>query len=133
MKPHYYVSIILRSYNDAALLPRTLAALHQQQGITYQLIVVESASTDNSPAILQAENPDYYLELPAGRYWSSTVLNNAMHFAKNDIVVFLNSDAVMMNDTVLWTLAHRLCTGRTMRWYLCPTNRSTTCLDDDTH
>ena len=37
------VTVVMRSYNDAALLPRTLAALDAQQGVELKLFVYESA------------------------------------------------------------------------------------------
>ena len=48
------MTVIIRSYNDAKLLPRTLAALDQQRGVDCRYIVFESASVDDSLAILQA-------------------------------------------------------------------------------
>ena len=43
----------MRSYNDAALLPRTFAGLDKQRGVDITLIVFESASTDDSPNIIR--------------------------------------------------------------------------------
>ena len=51
--PPIPVTVVMRSYNDADLLPRTLAALDRQQGVMIELIVIESASTDNSLEIMK--------------------------------------------------------------------------------
>ena len=56
--PPIPVTVVMRSYNDADLLPRTLAALDRQVGVLIELIVIESASTDHSLEILEKYGPD---------------------------------------------------------------------------
>ena len=131
------VTVVLRSYNDAALLPRTLAALDSQRGVIISLIVYESASTDQSPALLKAHGYAAIEHLPTGSYWSSSVLNAGVSRAQTDFVAFLNSDAVMMGDTCLRDLAGALiaeprCAGTFARQTVRPKAGICTRLDYDT-
>ena len=71
------LTVVVRSFNDAALLPRTLAALDAQRGVEVRLHVCESASTDNSQAILDAHGYTRCTRLAPASYWSSEVLNAA--------------------------------------------------------
>jgi rhamnosyltransferase len=106
------ITVVMRSYNDAGLLPRTLAGLAAQQGVAWTLSVFESASTDDSPALLQRFIADHggeaaghrFTALAAGSYRSSRVLNAGVRAATTELVVFLNSDAVLMGSAALLKL-----------------------------
>lgn len=99
------VTVVLRSYNDAALLPATLAALDRQRGVDVSLLVFESASTDGSKEILDRHGYARIEHLKPGSYHSATVLNQGVAWAETELVAFLNSDAIMMRDDVLLSLA----------------------------
>ncbi len=99
------ITVVMRCYNDAALLPRTLAALRAQRGVTWKLIVFESASTDASPAILADFGPDRIEHLEPGSYRSARVMNRGAAWATTELIAYLNSDAVMEHDRVLRQLA----------------------------
>jgi glycosyltransferase involved in cell wall biosynthesis len=110
------MTVVMRSYNDAALLPRTLAALRAQRGVRWKLIVFESASTDGSPAILEAFGPDRMERLEPGTYRSAAVMNRGAAWADTELIAYLNSDAIMNHDHVLrllgdTVLADELCVG----------------------
>lgn len=102
------ISVVMRSYNDAPLLPRTLEALDDQEGVKVELLVFESASTDDSVAIFEAHGFDKMVQLEAGSYWSSKVLNEGVRLASHEVVVFLNSDAILTSPQVLRGMADRL-------------------------
>jgi len=106
------VTVVMRSYNDGALLPRTLAALAAQTGVRWTLAVFESASRDDSPAQLRAFLDAHggeaaghrFTALAPGTYRSSRVLNDGVRGATTALVVFLNSDAVLAAPDTLATL-----------------------------
>lgn len=104
----YKVAVVLRSYNDAHLLPRVLAALDSQRGVEMKLFVFESASTDGSKEIIEAHGYDRIEHLAPGTYHSSTVLNKGVSWADTEFVAFVNSDAVLLSDDVLLKLARAL-------------------------
>jgi len=99
------VTVVMRSYNDAALLPRTLRALDEQEGVVVTLFVFESASRDDSKAILAAHGCDWIRHLDPGTYRSSKVLNEGVARAETELVAFVNSDAILIGRNVLRRLA----------------------------
>jgi rhamnosyltransferase len=109
--PAIPITVVLRSYNDAALLPRTLASLDEQTGVDITLLAFESASTDNSLEILRQHGCDHIEELAPGSYQSSRVLNAGVARASTKLVAFVNSDAILMHDRVLRQLADCLLAG----------------------
>ena len=105
MSDNIPVTVVMRSYNDAALLPRTLAALDSQQGIDLTLFVYESASTDGSKQIFETHGYDYIRHLEPGEYRSSNVLNDGTERSRDELVAYVNSDAVMTEPMTLRRLA----------------------------
>ena len=102
------ITVVMRCYNDAPILPRTLVALRAQRGVDLTVIVFESASTDGSRAIVAAQ-PDFeIIDLAPGSYWSSSVLNRGLARAETDLVAFVNSDAVLLDDRCLARLAEAI-------------------------
>ena len=100
------ITVVLRSYNDAALLPRTLAALDTQTDVDLTLLAFESASRDSSLQILQDHGGFVHIEqLEPGSYQSSRVLNAGVERATTELVAFVNSDAILLHDRVLRQLA----------------------------
>ncbi len=102
------VTVVMRSYNDAVLLPRTLRALDEQEGVAVTLLVFESASTDDSKAIFEAHGYDWIRHLEPGSYRSSKVLNEGVDRAETELVAFVNSDAIMIGRDVLRRMAEAL-------------------------
>lgn len=102
------ITVIMRSYNDAHLLPRTLAALDAQEGVDVCLLVFESASTDDSLTIIRSHGATRIIELEPGSYWSSEILNQGCSHAETECVAFLNSDAIMLDAYCLRRLADSL-------------------------
>lgn len=99
------ITVVMRSYNDAALLPHTLGALDSQEGVSTRLFVFESASTDGSKEIFERHGCDRIVHLEPGTYHSATVLNQGTEWAETELVAYVNSDAIMMSRRVLRLLA----------------------------
>lgn len=99
------VTVVMRSYNDAPLLPRTLAGLDAQVGVELTLFVFESASTDGSKEIFEQHGYDRIVHLEPGAYHSASVLNQGTEWAASELVAYVNSDAVMLHERVLRQLA----------------------------
>jgi rhamnosyltransferase len=87
------ISIIMRSYNEAWALRDTLQALQNQDYRHYELIVIDSGSTDGSQALIHAANPAHFVQITPQEYNPSKVMNHGMRLAKSDICIFLNADA----------------------------------------
>jgi len=51
--PSPKVSVVIGVYNGASQVERTLLSVIEQQGVDFEVIVVDDGSTDNTPSILQ--------------------------------------------------------------------------------
>ncbi len=87
------VSIILRSYNEGWALQDTLPALRAQEYRHWELIVIDSGSTDGSVDLLRAAAPRHFVQLPASDYNPSRVLNRGVELARAELAICLNADA----------------------------------------
>ena len=87
------VSIIMRSYNEAWALKDTLPALRAQDYTNWELIVIDSGSTDGSQELIRAANPAHFIQITPQEYNPSRVMNHGMRLARAEICIFLNADA----------------------------------------
>ena len=87
------VSIIMRSYNEAWALKGTLPALAAQEYKNWELIVIDSGSTDGSQDLIRAMRPAHFIQIAPAEYNPSRVMNHGMRLAKSDVGIFLNADA----------------------------------------
>jgi glycosyltransferase involved in cell wall biosynthesis len=90
------ISIVTPSFNQAAYLGEALQSVRNQQYPTQQHIVIDGASTDGSPALLQAIGDSIS---GAHLTWSSkpdsgqsAALNEGFLQAKGEIIGWLNAD-----------------------------------------
>src|SRR5699024_8095727 len=95
------VSIIIPNYNGAGLLkqylPYTLASA-EIAVISYEIIVVDDASTDVTIASLEEQYPQIILlKNPNSRGFSFSC-NEGMKAARFDLLLFLNSDVKLSKD-----------------------------------
>lgn len=102
------VSIVMRSFNEAWALRDTLAALRNQIGPSWELIVIDSGSTDGSAEIIREFRPAQFIQIPTSEYVPGLVMNNGMRLARADRVIFLNADATPANERWLEPLARAL-------------------------
>ena len=102
------ISIVIPTFNRAALLPQTIPALasqHTAPDISYEVIFVSNGSTDNSEAILQdtvAKYPGtfgYFYIAPTGG--PSAPRNVGIRAATGDVVIIMDDDVLPDADHVL--------------------------------
>lgn len=99
------VSVIMRCKNAEETLAEVLKSLFSQRFKDFELIVADSGSRDRSLSWLQAW-PHRLIQIPAQEYFPGRVLNQCCAAARGDILVFLNSDVVMLGpDTLAELLA----------------------------
>ncbi len=106
--PDPHVTIVLRCFNEAWALRHTLDALTSQEYRNWQLIAVDSGSTDGSAELLRAANPRHLVELLPHDYRPGRVLNLGMELAATERVIFLNADATPQNSHWLRPLVEAL-------------------------
>ena len=107
-----FVSILVRAHNDAALIARTLEGIFSQKtDLPFEVIVCDDASTDMTREIA-ATFPVRFFVRPPGPYKPGRTLNALVAYAKGDIVVFNNSDAVPCDPHWLESLLRPLLADR---------------------
>jgi rhamnosyltransferase len=94
------VSIIMRSKNSDWVIDQALAGLFSQTFRDFELLVVDSGSTDRTLDIVR-QYPARLISIEAKEYYPGAVLNRAIREAKGDIIVFQNSDVVPLSPETL--------------------------------
>ena len=102
------VSIILRSFNEGWALRDTLPALQAQSYRNWELIVIDSGSTDGSIELIRKAAPRHFIQIQPHEYVPSRVLNEGMQLAQGHIGIFLNADATPQNSNWLRPLVDTL-------------------------
>src|SRR5262245_38487857 len=102
------VSIILRSFNEGWALRETLPALRAQNYSNWELIVIDSGSTDGSVELINQASPRHFLRIAPSDYNPSRVMNYGMTLSRSPIGIFLNADATPTNANWLCPLVEAL-------------------------
>jgi rhamnosyltransferase len=102
------VSIILRSFNEAWALRDTLQAVAAQDYREWELIVIDSGSTDGSQELIRAAAPAHFIQIQPHEYNPSRVMNHGMRLARSEFGIFLNADATPQGTNWLRPLAEAL-------------------------
>lgn len=96
------VSIVMRSYNDAAVIRQTLGAVKSQTFKDFELWNFDSTSTDGTLDIIREFNIPERIRLnDSASYNPGRVLNEAVSVCSGEIIVFINSDASPTSNTWL--------------------------------
>ncbi len=95
------VSIIIPNYNGASLLqqylPFTIAAA-ESAGISYEIIVVDDASSDQSVSFIEDHYKDIILVKSKTNQGFSFSCNEGMKRARFELLLFLNTDVKLSPD-----------------------------------
>jgi len=92
------ISIIVRVKNEMPMLEATLDMIKRQNRQDFELICVDSGSTDGSWEVLQKCGADKLYRIPAVEYIPGRVLNEAFGHSKGEYIVFNNGDAIPQNE-----------------------------------
>ena len=103
-----FVSIIMRSFNEAWALKGTLPALAAQEFKNWELIVIDSGSTDGSQDLIRAAQPAHFVQITPKEYNPSRVMNQGMRLAKSEFGIFINADATPQGTNWLRPLVNAL-------------------------
>jgi rhamnosyltransferase len=106
-------SIIMRSFNEGWALRDTLPALQAQNYRNWELIVIDSGSTDGSVQLIRQANPRHFIQIKSQDYNPSRVMNLGMQLARAQFGIFLNADATPQGDNWLRPLVAALQDART--------------------
>lgn len=102
------ISIIMRSFNEGWALKETLPALKAQDFRNWELIVIDSGSTDGSVDLIRNFDPNHFIQIQPHEYNPSRVMNQGMRLAASEFGIFLNADATPQGDNWLRPLVNGL-------------------------
>lgn len=114
------VSLVIVSFNTCAILRECLSSVYREAGsLRLQVIVVDNASTDGSPAMVERDFPDAVLIRSQINLGFGRANNLGFESAQGRFIVLLNSDAFLTEGSLERSLAHMeanpgvgLCGGR---------------------
>lgn len=104
------ITVIMRTKNSQPTLVHALEGLFAQQGAEFELLVVDSGSTDETVSLLE-NYPCRLIRIRAEEYYPGPVLNRAIAASSAPIVVFQNSDVVPLGEHALERLVSPLLGG----------------------
>lgn len=96
---HTLISVIIPNYNHARFLRQAIASVLTQSHPAYELIVVDDGSNDNSREIISS----YGKQLTAvykDHGGEASALNAGYALSKGAIIIFLDSDDVLLPDAL---------------------------------
>lgn len=95
------VSIVIVNYNTAGLTLSCLDSVYKYtKNISFEVIVVDNNSSDNSVNIIQSGYPEVHLILNDFNSGFSKANNQAIQVASGDYIFLLNSDTYFDTDVI---------------------------------
>ncbi|MCP4155488.1 MAG: glycosyltransferase family 2 protein [bacterium] len=99
------VSIIIPAKNEGKNIGRCLEALFQQEtSYEYEIIVIDSGSTDDTLAVLKTFPAVKIAHIDPAEFGHGKTRNLGAGISKGNYIVFLNADAIPMDKVWLDTL-----------------------------
>lgn len=94
------ISIVTISYNDCQGLKKTMESVRMQKYSNIEYIVIDGGSKDGTTDLLK-KNPwiSHYVSEPD--YGISDAFNKGLEYVSGEIVMFLNSGDVLLNESVI--------------------------------
>lgn len=87
------VSVVIKSYNHAAFIGKTIRSILDQSFQDFEIIVTDDCSTDGTPDIVRQFNDDRIkLEVLPRNHGISLAMNSAIARACGEYIAILNSD-----------------------------------------
>lgn len=95
------VSIIIVNWNTRKHLQNCLESIYSQtEGVEFEVIVVDNASTDGSTKIIKKEFPAVNLIESQENMGFAIANNQGIAIAKGRYVLLLNSDTIVLDDAI---------------------------------
>ena len=94
------VAFIIVSYNTCGLLANCLASIYKcTQGVSFEVVVVDNQSADDSVQIVARDFPSARLVLNSNNVCFGVANNQGVEASAADFIFLLNSDASLEQDT----------------------------------
>lgn len=96
------VSFVIINYNGCFFLEQCLSSIQNSvsKSLTFEIIVVDDASTDGSVAMIREKFPSVHLIINDKESFSNVCLNKGIKAAKGEYVHFLMPDTLLTPGTV---------------------------------
>jgi glycosyltransferase involved in cell wall biosynthesis len=97
------VSVVLATYNHAPFVSEAIESVFSQIGVSFELLVADDGSTDDTPKIVRRYESDprvSFVAHPANR-GACVVTNELIDKANGEYVALINSDDVWLSQTKL--------------------------------
>jgi GT2 family glycosyltransferase len=94
------VTAVVVSYNCSFYLQRTLQALRTQRGVELQVVVVDNASSDGSPAMVRRDFPEVELLASSRNQGLAGGANRGIERARHPLVCTMNADLELEPDAL---------------------------------
>lgn len=105
------VAVIMRSKNEMPYAATALERLFTQTYKKFVLYNVDSGSTDATLPTIRRHNPERLTEIPAKAYIPGKVLNEMIVRTSEPIIVFMNADAIPLDNFWLERLLQPILNG----------------------
>lgn len=92
------IAIIMRAKDEMPHARRALAALRTQSRRDWKLYAIDSGSTDGTLEEIQKFPPDELIQIAPEDYEPGPVLNRMVGMTTEPVIVFLNADAIPLDD-----------------------------------
>ena len=107
MQAQFDVTIVVVSFNTRDVLRECLLSVYREVGSLHaQVIVVDNASTDGSPEMIELEFPEVELIQSEINLGFGPANNLGIKLARGRYVVLLNSDAFLTDGSLRCSVAH---------------------------
>lgn len=94
------VSILIVSFNTREMTLECLRTVIAETRISYELIVIDNASSDGSAAAIRAEFPDLHLIEETDNHGFAKANNIAARHATGEYVLLLNPDTLVLDRAI---------------------------------
>ena len=124
------VSIVYVNYKTALLIVDSITSVRQRsEGFSYEFIIVDNNSGDNSILLLRDKCPDCKIIESSSNVGFGRANNLALSEAKGKFVLFLNPDTILLNNAVKMLFEHLQSNSRCAACggNLCDENLKPTC------
>ncbi|TWU63389.1 UDP-Glc:alpha-D-GlcNAc-diphosphoundecaprenol beta-1,3-glucosyltransferase WfgD [Crateriforma conspicua] len=96
------ITVMMPNYNNATYVSQAIASVMRQTWQSWELLIVDDASTDDSAAVIRAvDDPRIRLVINSQNEGISAVRNRLLELARGDHVTSLDSDDVFYGDDKL--------------------------------